>query len=111
MLTPSDRGDALGGKHCIQTDFFEEVVSGDSKDIAEVLDGDELQVVELFVDALDVEDAILGKVVRKDALFVDVLPASLKVYQSNSVIEDAFYFLYLAQLFFEAFYSFLHHPL
>ncbi len=65
----------------------------------------------MLLDTFNIEHAALGGVVGKNTFLIDIFPPPFKVYQSNSIIEDAFDFLYLTHLTIEIFYCLLHHPL
>ncbi len=71
------------------------MVSGESKDVAKVMNV-EFGLVEMLGDAFNVEHAVFWEVIGEDTFFINIFPASFKVYQSNSIIEYAFNLLYLA---------------
>ena len=93
MLIPGDRCYPFGCKNCINANITDEIVSTDSKNIAKLLYSDKLQILKLLNNFPQISNAILRLIISQDALFIHVFPSSFEVDVSNSIVENAFYFL------------------
>ena len=111
MLLLSHSTDPLRRKNGQHAHIFNKVKRTNPKDQAELLEADEGSLGEFILDVGDVLFEFLGRVVVAYGFLVNVTSASVVIHQSNNVIENRFYFLYLAALLAQHLYSSIHYDL
>lgn len=85
----------LGREDSRNAHTLDVVVCAHSKDGAEFLKRKYAYVCKFLVDVRDVNEKGVRCVELFDSLFVNVAPSSLIIHQSNTIIENGFYLLYL----------------
>lgn len=87
------------------------MIGANSENEAEFAKGEEGSFYEFLLDVWDVFEEGLRGVVVANGLFIDVTSSPLIIHQSNSIIENGSYLLYLTLLFSQQFYSSVHDDL
>lgn len=111
MFIFGDHADPFRGQYRTHTDVSYEVRCGDSKKKAKFLESKKLDLSQLTLDVRDVFGEALRGVVVEDVLFIDVIPASLVIYESNYVIEYSFNTIYVTYVLPHSDYSLLYNTL